>query len=86
MKLSTPGAPDSSRRSRQANPSEYHALSNRIGLYAPQTFRRTNGNTPCTAGSGHRFTATATIGDGFRSTPSSSRSQFAAGVGIVHRV
>lgn len=29
--------------------------------------------------------ATASIGDGFQSSPSSSRSMFAAGVGIVHR-
>jgi len=29
--------------------------------------------------------ATATIGDGFNGTPSSSRSMFAAGAGIVHR-
>jgi hypothetical protein len=53
--------------------------------YALQAFQRTNGNMLGTAGSGHIITATATIGDGFQSAPSSSRSQFAAGVGIVHR-
>jgi len=36
-------------------------------------------------GAGHIIGATATIGDGFQTTPSSSRGRFAAGVGIVHR-
>jgi hypothetical protein len=65
--------------------SEYHALSKRTGLYALQAFQRTNGNTPGAAGSCYIITATATVGDGFQSAPPSSRSQFAAGVGIVHR-
>lgn len=69
---------------RQVNLSEYYALSKRTGLYALQAFQRTNGNTSGTAGSGHIITAIATIGDGFQSARSSSRSQFAA-VDIVHR-
>jgi predicted porin len=69
----------------QFNLSEYYSLSKRTGLYALQAYQRTNGNTLGTAGVGHVISATATIGDGFQSAPSSSRSQFAAGVGIVHR-
>ena len=34
---------------------------------------------------GSIINATASIGDGFQSAPSSSPSQFAAGVGIIHR-
>jgi predicted porin len=75
----------SSAQYQQVNLSEYYSLSKRTGLYALQAFQRTNGNTLGTAGSGHIITATATLGDGFQSAPSSSRSQFAAGVGIVHR-
>lgn len=84
--LSAHWSPVSSRRSRQVNLSEYYALLKRIGLYALQAFQRTNGNTPGAAGSGNIITVTATIGDSLQSTPSSSRSLFAAGVGIVHRV
>jgi hypothetical protein len=50
-----------------------------------QAFQRSNGKTLGTAGAGNVIDATATIGDGFQSTPSSSNKQFAAGVGIVHR-
>ncbi|WP_183082184.1 hypothetical protein [Paraburkholderia sp. BL23I1N1] len=48
-------------------------------------FQRTRNNTLGMAGSGRLITATATFGDGLQSMPSSLRSQFAAGVGIVHR-
>ncbi|MGF6573271.1 Outer membrane protein (porin) [Paraburkholderia fungorum] len=75
----------SSAQYQQVNLSEYYSLSKRTGLYALQAFQRTNGNTLGNAGAGHVISATATIGDGFQSAPSSSRSQFAAGVGIVHR-
>lgn len=60
-------------------------MSKRTGLYALQAFQRTTGNTLGTAGSGDIISATATIGDGFQSAPSPSRSQVAAGVGIVQR-
>lgn len=69
----------------QFNLSEYYSLSKRTGLYALQAFTRANGQTLGTNGAGNIIDATATIGDGFNSTPSSSRSMFAAGVGIVHR-
>ncbi|MGI4857665.1 MAG: porin [Janthinobacterium lividum] len=69
----------------QVSLSQYYALSVRTGLYALQALQRASGKTLGTAGSGNIINATATIGDGFQSTPSSTRSQIAAGVGIVHR-
>jgi predicted porin len=75
----------SSAQYQQVSLSEYYSLSKRTGLYAMQAFQRSNGKTLGTAGAGNVIDATATIGDGFQSTPSSSNKQFAAGVGIVHR-
>jgi predicted porin len=75
----------SSAQYQQFNLSEYYSLSKRTGLYALQAFTRASGQTPGTNGAGNIINATATIGDGFNSAPSSSRSMFAAGVGIVHR-
>ncbi|KMQ80716.1 Gram-negative type porin [Candidatus Burkholderia pumila] len=75
----------------QFNLSQYYSLSKRTGLYALEAFQRANGRTLGTpmftaAGATNRqIAATASIGDGFQSTPSSSRSMFAAGVGIIHR-
>ncbi|MGU7774124.1 porin [Burkholderia sp. MR1-5-21] len=69
----------------QFNLSQYYALSKRTGLYALEAFQRANGQTLGTNGAGSIIEATATIGDGFNSTPSSSRSQVAFGAGIVHR-
>jgi predicted porin len=69
----------------QFNLSEYWALSKRTGFYALQAFQRSNGKTLGTGGSGNIINATATIGDGFQTAPSSSRNQLAAGVGIIHR-
>ncbi|MFM0700747.1 porin [Paraburkholderia sediminicola] len=69
----------------QVNLSEYYSLSKRTGLYALEGFQRASGQTLGTGGVGHIIDATATIGDGFQTSPSASRSMFAAGVGIVHR-
>ena len=69
----------------QFNLSEYYSLSKRTGLYALQAYQRAHGQTLGSAGGSSIINATATIGDGFQSAPSSSRSQFAAGVGIIHR-
>jgi predicted porin len=75
----------------QISLSQYYSLSKRTGLYALQAFQRASGRTLGTptftaAGAVNRqIDAIATIGDGFQSAPSSSRSQFAAGVGIIHR-
>jgi predicted porin len=69
----------------QFNLSEGYNLSKRTTLYALQAFQTAHGKTLGTAGARNVIDATATIGDGFQSTPSSSNRQFAAGVGIVHR-
>jgi predicted porin len=69
----------------QFNLSQYYSLSKRTGLYALEAFQRAKGQTLGTNGSGNVINATATIGDGFQTAPSSSRSQFAGGVGIIHR-
>ncbi|KWH51535.1 porin [Burkholderia sp. AU39826] len=64
---------------------EYYSLSKRTAIYALQAFQTASGQTLGTAGAGHVIDATATVGDGTQSTPSSGRRVFAAGVGIVHR-
>ncbi|BBU27606.1 porin [Burkholderia sp. THE68] len=72
----------------QFNLSQYYSLSKRTGLYALEAFQRANGNTlavPSGTTSNRQTAANATIGDGFQSAPSASRSMFAAGVGIIHR-
>ena len=74
-----------SARYQQANLSEYYSLSKRTGLYALQAYQRASGKTLGTSGAGHIIDATATLGDGFNTTPSSSASQAAFGVGIIHR-
>ncbi|MFM0340270.1 porin [Paraburkholderia fungorum] len=68
----------------QFNLSQYYSLSKRTGLYALEAYQRANGNTIGTNGTSI-INATADIGDGQNGQPSSSRSQFAAGVGIIHR-
>jgi predicted porin len=75
----------SSAQYQQFNLSEYYSLSKRTGLYALQAYQRANGKTLGTSGAGSIINATASVGDGFQSAPSSSPSQFAAGVGIIHR-
>jgi predicted porin len=69
----------------QYNLSQYYSLSKRTGLYALEAYQRAGGQTLGTPGKSQIISATATVGDGFNATPSSSRSQFAAGIGIVHR-
>lgn len=69
----------------QFNLSQYYSLSKRTGLYALEAYQRAGGQTLGTGGKVQIINATATIGDGFNGTPSSSKSQFAAGLGIVHR-
>ncbi|HYS64724.1 MAG TPA: porin [Paraburkholderia sp.] len=74
----------SSARYQQFNLSQYYSLSKRTGLYALEAYQRASGQTIGTNGTSI-INATADIGDGQNSAPSSSRSQFAAGVGIIHR-
>jgi predicted porin len=69
----------------QFNLGQYYSLSKRTGLYAVEGYQRANGSTLGTNGRGNIINATASLGDGFNSTPSSSRSQIAASIGIVHR-
>ena len=68
----------------QFNLSQYYSLSKRTGLYALEAYQRAGGQTLGTNGVSI-INATADIGDGQNSAPSSSRSQFAAGVGIIHK-
>src|SRR5476651_734909 len=72
---------DSVAQYHQFNLSQYYALSKRTGLYALQAYQRAKGKTLGTNGVSI-INATSAIGDGFQSAPSSSPSQFAAGVGI----
>ncbi|QRX84169.1 porin [Glaciimonas sp. PAMC28666] len=65
--------------------SEYYNLSKRTGLYAIQTYQQAGGKTLGSNGAGNIINATATIGDGFQGTPSSSNRQVAIALGIVHR-
>jgi predicted porin len=75
----------------QFNLSQYYSLSKRTGLYALEAFQRANGRTLAqptfspTGAVNAQTAANATIGDGFNTAPSASRSMFAAGVGIIHR-
>ncbi|KQR77077.1 porin [Burkholderia sp. Leaf177] len=67
----------------QVTLSQYYALSKRTGLYAVESGQRANGNT--LSSNGKVIIATPSLGDGFSSTPASSRSQIAVGIGFVHR-
>ncbi|RZF27033.1 porin [Paraburkholderia sp. UYCP14C] len=68
----------------QFNLSQYYTLSKRTGLYALEAYQHAGGNT--LAGNGRSIIqATASIGDGQNGSPSSSRSQTAIGVGIIHK-
>jgi predicted porin len=69
----------------QFNLSQYYSLSKRTGLYALEAYQRANGKALGTNGAGQIIDATASIGDGFNSTPSSTASQFAFGLGVIHR-
>ncbi|WP_244846335.1 porin [Caballeronia sp. SL2Y3] len=75
----------------QFNLSQYYSLSKRTGLYALEAFQRANGRTLAqpnfspTGAVNAQTAANATIGDGFNTAPSASRSMFGAGVGIIHR-
>ncbi|WP_246793409.1 porin [Burkholderia perseverans] len=67
----------------QFNLSQYYSLSKRTGLYALEAYQRAGGQTLALGGS--IINATADIGDGQNSAPSSSRSQVAVGAGIITR-
>ncbi|WP_429299024.1 porin [Paraburkholderia sp. GAS199] len=65
--------------------SESYALSKRTLVYALQGYTRALGKTLGTAGIGHVIEATATVGDGFNATPSSTGRMFVVAVGLVNR-
>ncbi|NIE83085.1 MULTISPECIES: porin [unclassified Burkholderia] len=67
----------------QFNLSQYYNLSKRTGLYLLEAYQRAGGQTLALGGS--IINATADIGDGQNSAPSSSRSQVAVGAGIITR-
>lgn len=69
----------------QFNLSQYYTLSKRTGLYFVEAYQRAGGQTLGTTGAGNIIDATADIGDGQNSAPSSSRSQVAGAIGIIHR-
>ncbi|WP_449185705.1 porin [Trinickia sp. YCB016] len=69
----------------QFNLAESVKLSKRTLLYALQGFQLAHGQTLGSNGAGNVIDATATIGDGFNSAPSSGRSQFACTFAISHR-
>jgi predicted porin len=69
----------------QFSASQLYSLSKRTSLYALESFQRSHGKTLGTNGAGDIIDATASVGDGFQTAPSSSQSQFVAGVGIIHK-
>ena len=66
----------------QVTASQYYSLSKRTGLYAVEAYQRAHGQTLI---NGKIVDAVASIGDGFNSSPSTSRSQVGVGVGLIHR-
>jgi predicted porin len=69
----------------QISLSQQYSLSKRTSLYVLEAYQRAHGNTLGTNGAGNIIRATATIGDGYQTAPSSSPSQAVAVVGIIHR-
>jgi predicted porin len=69
----------------QYNLSQYMTLSKRTGIYFVEAYQRAGGQTLGTNGAGSVISATADIGDGQNGAPSSSRSQVAGAMGLIHR-
>ncbi|VXC90909.1 Outer membrane protein (Porin) [Burkholderia sp. 8Y] len=71
----------------QFNLMQYYNLSKRTGLYLLEAYQRASGQTYALSanGVGSIIGATANVGDGMNSTPSSSGSQFVGIAGIIHR-
>lgn len=69
----------------QYNLTQFYSLSKRTGLYFIEAYQRANGKTLGTNGAGSIIDATADIGDGQNSAPSSSHTMVAGGVGIIHK-
>lgn len=69
----------------QINLAEYYSLSKWTGIYALQGYQRAHGQTLGVGGEGNFIAATPALGDGFQSTPSSSSSVLAIGIGIYQQ-
>ncbi|WP_233804678.1 porin [Paraburkholderia sp. HP33-1] len=69
-------------RYNQISASQFYSLSKRTGLYSVEGYTRASGKTLGSGGTSV-INATATVGDGQNSTPSSSRSQVAVAVGMI---
>ena len=69
----------------QVSAQETYSLSPRTSIYFLQAYERANGKTLGTAGSSSIINATSAIGDGFNTSPSSSPSQIALTLGLVHK-
>ncbi|MBJ9698685.1 porin [Burkholderia cenocepacia] len=69
----------------QINLAEYYTLSKWTGIYALQGYQRAYGQTLGSRGAGNFIAATSALGDGFQSTPSSSSSMLAIGIGIYQQ-
>lgn len=72
----------SAARYHQVTASQYYSLTKRTGLYAGVAYQHASGNT---LSNGKVIAATASIGDGFNSTPATTRDQVGLGVGLIHR-
>ena len=72
----------SSAKYQQFTLTQYYSLSKRTGVYAAQAYQHASGQT---LNGGAIVEATASIGDGFSGSPSSTRNQIALGAGVIHR-
>ncbi|WP_179401015.1 porin [Burkholderia guangdongensis] len=72
----------SSAKYHQVTLSQYYTLSKRTGLYAVEAYQHATGNT---LNAGQITSATASIGDGFGTSPSASQNMVGVGVGLIHR-
>ncbi|REE17733.1 putative porin [Paraburkholderia sp. BL27I4N3] len=91
------GAGYSYTRATEANgitdPAQYHqitlaesySLSKRTSVYALQGYTHAHGKTLGTAGASSIINATATVGDGYNATPSSTNGQFVFSAGLITR-
>ena len=68
----------------QLSTSEVYSLSKRTSLFFLQAVQRAHGQTLGTNGTGNIINATATLGDGFNSLPSSTATQIGFTLGISH--
>ncbi|HEM7842894.1 TPA: porin [Burkholderia multivorans] len=73
-----------SARYQQLTASQWYLLSKRTTLFAVEAVQRASGKTLGTNGAGSIIPATAAIGDGFNSNPSSTPTQVGFTIGISH--